>query len=52
MDTLLKWAIFAPSSFNFFVIVAIEVTDKIGKNSKRGVAPGGRGTCEYTLKYA
>ena len=30
--------------------VDIEVTDKLGKKSKRGVAPRGRGTCEYTLK--
>ena len=44
--------IFAPRSFKFCVLVDIEVTDKLGKNYKRGVAPRGRGTCEYTLKWA
>ena len=35
-------------SFKFCVVVDIEVTDKIGFFSKRGVAPRGCGTCEYT----
>ena len=42
--------IFTPRSFKFGVVVDIEVTDKLENISKRGVAPRGRGTCEYTLK--
>ena len=38
-------------SIKFCVVVDIEDTDKLGGNSKRGVAPRGRGTCEYTLKW-
>ena len=30
------------------MVVDIEVTDKLKKKSKRGVAPRGCGTCEYT----
>ena len=45
----LKWA---PRSFKFCVVVDIENTDKLGGNSKRGVALRGHGTCEYTLKWA
>ena len=33
-------------------VVDKEVTDNLGGNSKRGVAPRGRGTCEYKLKWA
>ena len=33
------------------VVVDIEVIGNLGRISKRGVAPRGRGTCEYTLKW-
>ena len=40
--------IFEPRSFKFYVVIDIQVTDKLGGKIKRGVAPRGRGTCEYT----
>ena len=43
---------FCPQEFQFFVVVDIEVMDKLGKIFKRGVVPRGRGTCEYTTKWA
>ena len=47
-----KSVIFAHRSFKFFAVVDIEVANKLEGKIKRGVALSGRGTCEYTLKWA
>ena len=47
-----KSVIFAHRRFKFFAVVDIEVVNKLGGKIKRGVALSGRGTCEYTLKWA
>ena len=44
--------IFSLRSFKFCVVIDIEVTDKLGEKSKRGVASRGCGIRMYTLKWA
>ena len=44
--------IFQARTSKFCMVVHIDPPAKIGKKIKRGVAPRGRGTCEYTLKWA
>ena len=38
-------------SFNFCVVVDLDVMDKLGQNSKSVVAPRERDTCEYKQKW-
>ena len=44
--------LFQARTSKFRMVVHIDPLQKLAKKFKRGVAPRGRGTCEYTLKWA